>query len=119
MILSRSNLRALRFLLQRLNTPPATFEAGKARWARLARNQPGRVSGWMDVSRSARLMDEYLDLQSAILSMMNPPDLPLRLQALERTRHAWDTATLAREVTARVDGSSTQALVIEIRMETP
>ena len=101
-----SNLRALRFLLQRLGTPAAAYEATKARWASEYARQPHAGSGWFDLARAARLMEEYLDLQAAILTMKNPADLDLRLRNLDRTRAAWDVAARLREISARVDSSS-------------
>lgn len=113
-----SNLRALRFLLQRLGTPAAAYEATKARWAAEYARQPHAGSGWFDLARAARLMEEYLDLQGAILTMQNPADLDLRLRNLGRTRAAWDVAARLREISARVDTSSGSALVVELRMGT-
>ena len=113
-----SNLRALRFLLQRLGTPAAAYEATKARWASEYARQPHAGSGWFDLARAARLMEEYLDLQAAILTMKNPADLDLRLRILDRTRAAWDVAARLREISSRVDTSSGSALVIELRIGT-
>ncbi|MFO1491022.1 MAG: hypothetical protein U1F87_08960 [Kiritimatiellia bacterium] len=109
-----SNLRALRFLLQRLGTPAAAYEAAKARWAAEQAAQPQAGSGWIDLARASRLMGEYIDLQSAILTMTNPADLDLRLRELDRTRTAWDVAAQLREVSARVDTSSGVAAVIRM-----
>ncbi len=113
-----SNLGALRYLLQRLDTPAAAYEKTKARWAHEYAREPHAGRGWVDLARSARLMEEYLDLQAAILTMQNPSDLDLRLGHLDRTRAAWDVAARLREISARVDSSSGSALVIELRMGT-